>query len=157
MIHPTALGYIGGGDRERNLPSSSMELCLGSCGLVNCLYCYLGRLFWPTGWLTMTQEGALCQGLVLSNLQYHRGSLLEQDGTSDYKSQKHLFVCDAYCWRNGIKMAWKGPDATLARGEANSIYLELCPKCLSNIWVQHQITLANSPCQNIKTYFNRHL
>lgn len=38
IVHPTAWLCTGGGDRERSLPSSSMELCLGhSSWLVNCL------------------------------------------------------------------------------------------------------------------------
>ena len=38
IVHPTALQCIEVGDREKNLPSSSMELCPGSSNwLVNCL------------------------------------------------------------------------------------------------------------------------
>ena len=38
IARPTALRCIRGGNREMYLPSSSMELCLGSSsGLVNCL------------------------------------------------------------------------------------------------------------------------
>lgn len=111
-------GVHWGEDSERNLPSSSMELCLGSYGgLVN--LCLWNALLQQAG-LPLHLTGLLAKAwarLTFSIIRAHSwGRMVPL--YSDYKTEKHCSVCDLYCWKIGIQMVWKGPGATLAKGRS---------------------------------------
>lgn len=145
-------GVHWGGDRERNLTSSSVELCIGSYGeLVNW---YLRKALLPQ-----------------ANLSHWKGLLAKAWARLTFSTigawwylciliikPKSTSLCVTYTAEK-MELRWleKGMMQLWQEREVNSIHLELCTKCLSNIWVQNQTTLANSPLQNINTHFNRHL
>lgn len=76
----------------------------------------------PAGWSAITPEGAPCKGLGLADFSTGRMVPLR----SDYKSQKHHFVCGLYCWQNGIKMALKRASCNLGKGEKQVQYIWSC-------------------------------